>query len=71
MIIDYIYRRMKFIASAAIECIRGTCHHVYNAIWTPVIGECLKLCREPGNVHDRRAVCIKKGGAIVGLYHVN
>ena len=26
----------------------------------------IEVYREPGNVHDRRAVCIKKGGAIVG-----
>ena len=38
-------------------------HHVYNA---PMIGEYLEVCREPENLHDRRAVCIKKGGVIVG-----
>ena len=26
----------------------------------------LEVCREPGNVRDRSAVCIKKGGAIAG-----
>ena len=26
----------------------------------------VEVCREPENLHDRRAVCIKKGGAIVG-----
>ena len=31
-----------------------------------MIGECLEVCREPGNVHDCRAVCIKKGGAFFG-----
>ena len=44
--------------------IRG--HHVYSAIWTPMIGEYLEVCRELENLHDRRAVCIKKRGVIVG-----
>ena len=32
-----------------------------------MIGKQLELCRElSDNIHDRRAFCIKKGGAIVG-----
>ena len=33
-----------------------------------MIGEYLhvEVCREPENLHDRHAVCIKKGGVIVG-----
>ena len=27
-------------------------HHVYKAIWTPVIGEVLNLQQEIGNSHD-------------------
>ena len=44
--------------------IRG--HHIYKSIWNPIIGEELEVYREPDNVHDRRAVCVKKSGAIVG-----
>ena len=31
-----------------------------------MIGEYLEVCREPDNLHDRRAVCIKKEGVIFG-----
>ena len=31
-----------------------------------MIGEYLEVCREPENLHDRRAVCIKKEGVILG-----
>ena len=48
--------------------IRG--QHIYKSIWNPIIGEDLEVCSEPDNVHDRRAVCLKKSGAIVGLYRV-
>ena len=35
-------------------------HHVYKATWTPTVGEISILVRqEPGNDHDRHAVCIK------------
>ena len=44
--------------------IRG--HHIYKSIWNPIIGEDLEVCREPENVHDHRAVNIKKSRAIVG-----
>ena len=34
-------------------------HHVYKATWTPTVGEILVVRQEPGNDHDRHAVCIK------------
>ena len=34
-------------------------HHVYKATWTPTVGEILAVRQEPGNNHDRHAVCIK------------
>ena len=34
--------------------VRG--HHVYKAIWTPKLGEILKVFPEPSNDHDRRAL---------------
>ena len=37
--------------------VRG--HHVYKATWTPTMGEILAVCQQPGNDHDRYAVCIK------------
>ena len=44
--------------------IRG--HHVYKAIWTPVVGEILNLQQEIGNSHDLFATTVKKGATIVG-----
>ena len=41
-------------------------HQIYKSIWNPIIGEDLDACRELESVHDRRAVSIKKSGAIVG-----
>ena len=41
-------------------------HHVYKATWTPTVGEILAVRQEPGNDHDRHAVCIKRGAEIVG-----
>lgn len=39
--------------------IRG--HHVYKAVWTPLLGECLQVDKEPGNLMDRHAVAVLKG----------
>ena len=44
--------------------VRG--HHVYKEIWTPELGEVQTVCKEPDNIHDRHAICVKKDGAIVG-----
>ena len=44
--------------------IRG--HHVYKSIWHPILGEQLTHEREDGNNHDRHAVSVMNGGAIVG-----
>ena len=38
--------------------VRG--HHIYKAIWTPVIGEELTVVPEEGNDHDPHAVAILK-----------
>ena len=40
------------------SCVRG--YHVYQSVWTPVIGEELICRREVGNAHDRYAVGIYK-----------
>ena len=37
-------------------CIRG--YHVYQRIWTPVIGEILETVREPDNKHDKYAMAV-------------
>ena len=37
-------------------CIRG--YHVYQRIWTPVIGEILETVRERDNKHDKYAVAV-------------
>ena len=41
-------------------------HHIYNVVWTPRVGEVLAVSREPGNSHDRHAICVKRGGDIAG-----
>ena len=47
------------------SCIRG--YHVYNEIWTAVLGEVLITERELHNVADRYAVAVKKhSGETVG-----
>ena len=38
--------------------------HMYQEIWTPVIGECLECRHEPRNVEDKNAVI--KDGTVVG-----
>ena len=43
--------------------VRG--YHEYKNIWTPKIGETLSIEREPGNLVDKYAVCVKKN-EIVG-----
>ena len=45
--------------------VRG--HHVYKSIWTPFLGEVLRVEIEEGNEEDRYVVAIlKDGGVIVG-----
>ena len=46
-----IRRRCEFQS-----CIRG--YHVYEAVWTPVIGEVLTCARETTNSHDPYAVIL-------------
>ena len=36
--------------------IRG--HHVFKDVWTPRVGEILRIGNEAGNTHDRRAVAV-------------
>ena len=45
-------------------CIRG--FHVYNTVWTPVIGEELICRREPSNAMDPYAVSVIKDSIVVG-----
>jgi len=44
--------------------IRG--HHIYKALWTPVVGETVQVCREPSNPYDIHAVAIVKDGTTIG-----
>ena len=44
--------------------VRG--HHVYNAAWSPYIGEELPVQREVNNIHDDFAVAVLKNGNTVG-----
>ena len=41
-------------------------YHGYKNVWTPKIGETLSTEREPGNLVDKYAVCVKKNNEIVG-----
>ena len=44
----------------------GKDNHEYKSIWTPKIGEVLSTEREPRNLVDKYAVCVKKENEIVG-----
>ena len=44
--------------------VRG--HHIYKAVWTPVIGEALALEVEEGTHEEEYAVAILKTGMVVG-----
>ena len=44
--------------------VRG--HHVYQSKWTPFIGQCLVIKREPDNPHDKFAVSVICEGDVVG-----
>ena len=45
--------------------IRG--HHVFKDVWTPRVGEILRIGKEAGNTHDQRAVAVLKADrTIVG-----
>ena len=41
-------------------------HHVYKAVWTPVIGEELAVKPEVDNEHDDHAIVVMKLGDVVG-----
>ena len=41
-------------------------YHEYKSIWAPKIGEILSTEREPGNLVDKYAVCVKKENETVG-----
>ena len=41
-------------------------YHEYENIWTPKIDETLSSEREPGNLVDKYAVCVKKNNEIAG-----
>ena len=41
-------------------------HHVYKRIWTPHVGEQLRLKHEENNENDRRAVAVLKDSIVVG-----
>ena len=43
--------------------IRG--HHIYKSMWSPIVCEIVSVDREHGNLHDRCAVYLLKGGSIV------
>lgn len=43
-----------------------TGYHIYQEEWVPTVGESLRAEREPDNVEDLHAVCVRKNGRIVG-----
>ena len=47
-----------------VSFVRG--YHEYKSIWTPKSGEILSTEREPGNLVDKYAVCLKKESEVVG-----
>ena len=44
--------------------VRG--HHVYKRVWTPHLGEQLRIQREENNENDPRAVAVMKDSVVVG-----
>ena len=45
-------------------CVRN--FHVYQDIWTPVIGKVLAYRREMTNIEDRYAIAVNKTEEVVG-----
>ena len=45
--------------------VRG--HHVYKSLWTPVVGEELRVQIEEDNIFDEFVVAVFKDGNIVGI----
>ena len=41
-------------------------HHIYKAVWTPVIGEELRTKLEKDNEHDEHAIAVILDGCTVG-----
>ena len=42
-------------------------HHVFKDVWTPWLGEILRIGKEAGSAHNRRAVAVLQAdGTIVG-----
>ena len=61
------WHRNQFIQLSTAEFdsfIRG--YHVYQVVWTPVVGEMLLLKQEPTNTMDVSAVAVCKENEIVG-----
>ena len=50
-------------------CVRG--YHVYQRIWTAVVGEVLHCEREPTNSRDRYAVAVKKNSLLKNIPALN
>ena len=60
-------KEIQIVVTANFEIdsfVRG-CHE-YRNIWTSKIGETLSTEREPGNLVDKYAICLKKNNEIVG-----
>ena len=54
---------VRLVLSRKRESLRG--HHVYKAVWIPVIGEELLLRAEDNNEHDNHAVAVIKGSNVI------
>lgn len=50
------------------SCVRG--YHVYQTVWTPVMGQILNCERQMGNMHDPYAVRVKIPGRIDTVGHL-
>ena len=44
-------------------------HHIYKNVWSLILGEIMSVDREHRNLYDRHAICLLKGGSIVGHAH--
>ena len=53
-------------------CVPGVIcgYHVYQRLWTPIIGEKANTAREPGNKHDRYAIAMLEDQTLCTIGHI-
>ena len=59
-------RRTVWVTKGKKNTLLNRGFHVYQEIWTPVIGECLECRHEPRNVEDKNAIAVIKDETVIG-----